>query len=72
MNIQSNRELEVTREKLRGLEELYVRTAAAPVENAHTRELTLQSLRRTINQLQEEIARFQAHAAASTPGDAKP
>jgi hypothetical protein len=71
MSIQSKRELEVTREKLRGLEELYGRTAAAPVENPHTRELTLQSLQRTINQLKEEIVRFQAHTAAATPGDAK-
>jgi hypothetical protein len=39
MSIQSNRELEGTREKLRGLKDLYARTIAAPVENPHTREL---------------------------------
>ena len=59
MTIQSNREFDVTRAKLRGLEELYAQTAAAPVENPHTRELTLQSLRRTTNQLKEEIVRFE-------------
>jgi len=34
MSLGSQRELEVTREKLRGLEELYAKTAAAPAENA--------------------------------------
>jgi hypothetical protein len=58
MTLQSKRELEVTREKLRGLEELYAATAAAP-DGAYSRELTFRSLRRTINQLKEEITRFE-------------
>lgn len=66
MSIKNNRELEVTREKLRGLEQLYAKTVAAPLENAYVRELSLQSLRRTINQMKEEIARFHARAE-STP-----
>lgn len=69
MSIESNRELEVTREKLNGLEQLYSKTVAAPLENAYVRELTLQSLRRTINQLKEEIARFQSRAKATTSGE---
>lgn len=52
MTLKSKRELEVTREKLRGLEPLYAATLAAPAENAYPQELTLRSLRRTINQLQ--------------------
>jgi hypothetical protein len=66
MSIQSTRELEVTREKLQGLEQLYAKTLKAPVENAYVRELTLQSLRRTINQMKEEIARFQSRTEVST------
>jgi hypothetical protein len=64
MTLQSKRELEVTREKLRGLEELYASTAASP-EGAYSRELTLRSLRRTINQLKEEITRFEARAGSA-------
>ena len=65
MSIQSTRELRVTREKLRGLEELYRRTAGTAAENAYARELALRSLRGTINQLKEEIARFQSRGKAS-------
>jgi hypothetical protein len=60
VTLQSKRELEVTREKLHGLERLYAEQQAAPAENAYAQELTLRSLRRTINQLKEEIARFEA------------
>jgi hypothetical protein len=67
MSLGSNRELNVIREKLRGLEELYAKTSAAPAENPYVKELTLRSLRRTMNQLKEEIARFESRAS-STPG----
>ena len=60
MILQSKRELEVTHEKLRGLEELYAKTVATPTENTYARDLTLASLRRTIIQFKEEIARFEA------------
>jgi hypothetical protein len=66
MMLQSLRELEVTREKLRQLEELYSKTQATPAENAYAREPTLRSLQHTINQLKEQIARFQARAGSST------
>jgi len=69
MSLGSQRELEVTREKLRGLEELYAKTAAAPAANAQVHELTLRSLRRTINQLKAEIARFQSHAGSLKADD---
>ncbi len=69
MTLQSKRELEVAREKLRGLEEQYATTQAAPEENTYAKELTLRSLRRTINQLKEEIARFEARTGAATRGD---
>ncbi len=64
MTLQSNRELEVARQKLSDLEQLYAKTQASPAENAYARELTLCSLRRTINQLKEEIARFETRASS--------
>lgn len=62
MNLQSKREFEVTRQKLRGLEDLYASTLVATAENAYARDLTLRSMRRIINQLKEDIARFEARS----------
>jgi len=69
MTLQSNRELERTRQKLRELEQLYATTQATSAESAYPRELTLRSLRRTINQLKEEIARFEARTGSTTGGE---
>ena len=68
MTLQSKRELEVTQEKLRGLEQLYAQTLASAMEPAYPRELTLRSLRHTINQLKEEIARFEARVGSAAAG----
>jgi hypothetical protein len=68
MSLGSNRELDVTREKLRGLEDLYAKTSAGASDNPYVKELTLRSLRRTMNQLKEEIARFESRAGSATPG----
>jgi replicative DNA helicase len=65
MSIESKRELEVTRKKLRGLEELYEKTRTAADGNDYAQQLTLRSLRRNINQLKEEIARFEARDNAA-------
>lgn len=46
------------------LEQLHAATLAAPTENAYTRELTLRSLQRTMNQLKEEITRFEARSGS--------
>ncbi len=69
MTLQSNRELETTRQKLNDLEQLYAKTVASSTENAYPRELTLRSLRRTINQLKEEIARFEARTGSAATED---
>jgi len=69
MTLESKRELEVTRDKVRGLEQQYAATQAAPADNEYARELTLRSLRRTINQLKEEIARFEARTRSAVPGE---
>ena len=58
MSLQNKRELEVTRVKLRELQQLYDATQASD-DKTYARELTLRSLKRTMNQLKEEIARFE-------------
>ena len=58
MNLQSDRELENTRDKLRRLEACYEDEKLNPDGDAHAQELTLQSLKRMINQLKEEIVRY--------------
>jgi hypothetical protein len=66
MKLQSHRELEATREKLRLLEDRYEANRRERGANEHTRELTMKSLRRLINQLKEEITRFESRASAKT------
>jgi hypothetical protein len=61
MSIQSKRELEVSREKLRRLEEHYAKRQLQPTDDEHVRELSLRSLKQLINQLREGIVRFEAH-----------
>ena len=60
MRLQSVHELDNTCRKLRELEEDYEAALNWPIENVHVREATLNSLRRLINQLKEEIARYEA------------
>jgi len=62
MGLKDERELEVTRGKLRVLEERLAAARTEPGDNPRAHELSLRSLTRMINQLKEEIARFQAHA----------
>lgn len=61
MNLQSDRELANTRAKLRLLEEEYEATRNDASEDAYLREVTMHSLKRLINQLKEEVARYEAH-----------
>ncbi len=60
MELKDEREVEVTREKLRSLETRYQAVSQDPGDDAHIQELTLGSLKRLINQMKEEIARFEA------------
>jgi len=62
MTLQNAHELQVTREKLASLERRYAAVRADAKGDSHIQELTLQSLKRTINQLKEEITRFEARA----------
>jgi hypothetical protein len=64
MSLKNQSELAVTREKLRLLEESYQAARQDAGGNPHVREIELRSLKQLINQLKEEIARFEAHAGA--------
>ena len=62
MTIRNQRELGATREKLRLLEQRYHAKQDRKDGDAHVRDLTLRSMKRMINQLKEEITRFEAHS----------
>ena len=62
MSIESRRELELTRSKLKLLEERLAALLQEPEENRRAREWSVRSLKQTINQLKEEIARFESRA----------
>ena len=64
MMLKNDIELANTRAKLRKLEEMYERTRDDISEDPHVRELTMRSIKSTINQFKEEITRYQAHQPA--------
>jgi hypothetical protein len=66
MNLASKRELEVTRAKLRDIEQLYATAREKSDAKTYAGELTLRSLKRTIKQLKEDIARFEAKTRYSS------
>lgn len=68
MSLQSHRELEATREKLRLLEQRYELNRHLAGGDPHVRELSMRSLKRLINQLKEEIARFESRNSLRTSG----
>jgi hypothetical protein len=39
-----------------------------PIADPHTRDLTRRSLKKLVNQLREEIARFESHAPGRSDG----
>lgn len=65
MSIENDEELQNTREKLVRLEKHYAESRQRPLENPSTREISLRSLKRMINQLKEEIIRYEARAKAA-------
>ena len=64
MSLQSVHEVENKRRKLRELETEYEAAMKRPIVNEQVREATLSSLKRLINQLKEEIARYEARQPA--------
>jgi hypothetical protein len=66
MNLRSYRELAATREKLALLEARYEANKHEQGGDEHVRELSMRSLKRLINQLKEEIARFESRGTVPT------
>lgn len=66
MSLESKRQLENTRDKLKLVEDHLRDLEREPVANVRTRELTRRSLKKLVNQLKEEIVRFEAHQAATS------
>jgi hypothetical protein len=60
MELKDEREAEVTREKLRSLGARYQAVSEDPGDDAHIQELTLRSLKRMIDQMKEELARYES------------
>lgn len=69
MSLQSHRELEATRKKLRLLEERYEAAKREQDGDEHVRELSMRSLKRLINQLTEEITRFESRHSLKTKSE---
>jgi len=67
MSIKDQDELKVAREKLSWLEKEYEAAKLRLSDNAALREWTLRSLKQTINQLKEEIVRFESHTDSPAP-----
>ena len=65
---ESTHEIEATRAKLRLLEERYDLERHHEGGDEHVRELSLRSLKRLINQLKEEIVRFQSRSSVGPGG----
>jgi hypothetical protein len=61
VNLRIERELLNTREKRARLEALYAAHDNETGGDEELRELTMESLKRFINQLKEEISRYEAH-----------
>ena len=68
MDIKDECEVAVTREKLRSLEARCRAVEQDAKGDRHVQELTVRSLKRIINQMKEEIARYEARKAAPAKG----
>ena len=66
MSIESLRELEVTRTKLKSLEIRLAALKQEPEENRRAQEWSVRSLQQTINQMKEEMARFECRSGKAT------
>lgn len=62
MSIESRRELELTRAKLKLLEDRLALVLQNPDENRRAQEWSVRSLKQTINQMKEEMVRFESRA----------
>ena len=64
--IKNERQLRNTLQKLSEAEKLYEETKREPPEEGDetVKELSLRSIKQTINELKEQVARYRAHAKA--------
>ena len=65
MMLENDSQLENTKEKLREIQDRYDRLKANETENERLRQMTLRSLKKLINQLTEEIVRYNCRQSAS-------
>ena len=65
MDLTSQADVEATQEKIRVLQDRYVSLRSQPTDEAHLRELTLRSLKRVMNEMQEDVVRFQSRVSAT-------
>jgi hypothetical protein len=65
MNLTSERDVEATQQKIRLLEARYEELRRQAADDAHVRALTLRSLKRVVNQMQEDIVRYRSRAATT-------
>jgi hypothetical protein len=68
MSIQSRHQLENTRKKLQILEDRCKLLESTAQESTMARELTVRSLKRFMNQMKEEIARFESRVSVRSDG----
>jgi len=64
VSLKNDTQLANTRAKLRILEDRYQELRNETGPDQHIRELTMRSIKATINQFKEEIARYEAHQPA--------
>jgi hypothetical protein len=69
MDLKNDIELVNTRNKLRELEALDLKESADAGDDEELREASSQSVQRLINQLKEEIARYEAHQPTPATGN---
>lgn len=65
MELRDECEVRVTREKLRELEAHYALARQEPGPLSHAREVSLRAVKRMINQMKEELTRFESRALAA-------
>lgn len=65
MNLRNEREWVNTQTKLARLEARYEALRCETGDDEEMRQMTMESLKRTINQFKEGIARYEAHHAAA-------
>ena len=68
MSIQDQHELAVTRQKLAWLEQQYEAAKRKSEEGVRAHQWTLRSLKQMINQMKEEIARFESRTHTPAQG----